>query len=187
MKKQLLTLLAVLISASTFAQSTATFKLTPNGFVNANDTSKHFIVFDLPGKSQAELYSASLTYMTSNYVSPKDVISKVENEVLTVNGYEPGAIKNTSLQTPFDMNYTVVFKFKDGKIKVEDPTFRLTVGARTLYLVYPGFSINGQDVGIYGKNGKIKSERAIGDLEKFFNKYIAKYIQGITKGNITDW
>lgn len=35
--------------------------------------------------------------------------------------------------------------------------------------------MNGQEVGIYGKNGKVKSEKAIIDLNKFFNEYIEKY------------
>lgn len=189
MKKSLLTLIAIAVTTVSFAQTTNTqnFKLTPHGFVNALDTAKDFIVIDAPGKTQQDLYKASLIYFSSTYVSPKDVISKVENEVLTINGYQKNAIQINKLADAFDINYTVVVKFRDGKIKIEAPSFRLAAGPRTLYLVYTGFSMDGHDVGIYGKNGKVKHDRPIADLEKFFADYIAKYSASAASTKKDNW
>lgn len=186
MKKQLLTLVAIAISTLSFAQSKI-FILTPKGLVNATDTAKDFIVIDAPGKSQSDLYKSALVYFSSTYISPKDVISKVENEVLSINGYQEGVVHENRLADPFNLNYTVVLKFKDGKVKIESPSFRMNVGLRTKYLVYTGFSMDGHDSGLYGKNGKVKSERAIGDLEKFFNDFVSKYTASINNSKKDNW
>lgn len=171
MKKIILTL-ALCMPFLAFSQA---FKLTPIGFVNSSDTSKKYIVIEVPNKSSQELFKTSLLYFTSKYNSPKDVISKVEGSAITINGFQQNTIRQNGTATPFDINYTIAFQFKDGKIKIDAPTFRLNTGLRTMYLVYTGFSINGQESGIYGKNGKVKSEKAIIDLEMFFNDYLGKY------------
>lgn len=174
--------LAIISSIGVKAQ---TFKLTPNGFMSASDPSKDYVVFEFKDKKATDLYKSSLLYFNSYYVSPKDVISTVDGESITINGYSEKAVRQNGTATPFDLNYTITFMFKDGKIRINSPSFRITTGARKMYLVYTGFSMDGTEIGIYGKNGKIKLEKAIEDLENFFNTYVEKYNKGISTKS--DW
>jgi hypothetical protein len=79
-----------LILLTSFSQS---FKLTPAGFVSAADTTTTFVVIDAAGATQAQLYKKALLYLSSLYVSPKDVLSTVDNESITVNAIVERAIK----------------------------------------------------------------------------------------------
>ncbi|MBC7655085.1 MAG: DUF4468 domain-containing protein [Oligoflexus sp.] len=183
MKKSLLILtFALFVCVGTKAQ---TFKLTPEGFVSVADPAKNYAVFEYSGKNAAELYKSSLLYFNAFYVSPKDVISTVEGESITINGFSEKTVRQNGTATPFDINYTITFLFKDGKIRINSPSFNATTGLRKMYLVYTGFSMDGTEIGVYGKGGKVKLEKAIEDLENFFNVYIDKYNKGISTKS--DW
>ncbi|MGB4776136.1 MAG: hypothetical protein WBP45_13235 [Daejeonella sp.] len=171
MKNLILLFTLILIAKSSFAQ----FELTPNGFVDKSNKEKDYIVLNFEGKSKVDLYKKSLVFLNKLYVSPKNVISAVEGEAISINGVEKNSIRRTGMHR-FSNNYTVSFEFKDGKIKVNAPGFKLTSFAagheQTLYLVYSGFSIDGSEFGIYSKKGELKNEKAKNDLETFFNTYL---------------
>ncbi|MFV0565360.1 MAG: hypothetical protein ACK5NB_05945 [Flavobacteriaceae bacterium] len=81
--------------------------------------------------------------------------------------------------------------FKDNKVKIDSPIIKLTTYTgqnQTLHIYYPKFSINGSDLGIYGKKNKLKSEKAKYDLENYFNDYIDKLKKSINKYEANkDW
>lgn len=182
-------LLAIVFTLPLFAQDKY-FELTPNGFVSVTDTSKNFVVLDFDGKSQSELFKKFLITITTDYRSPQDVISKVENEVITINGIESKAIRRNKLGHNFDINYTVSIHFKDGKVKIDAPTFKLTTFTdklQTLHLNWTRININGSDLGIYGKKGKLNSEMAKNDLENMFNKLVDLLIRKDSSNGSDDW
>lgn len=184
MRRWLLTIICLLwISGTAFGQKY--FELTPDGFVNSTDHSSLYVVVDMAGKDQESLYKDALLAISSFFRSPKDVISTVENEMITVNGYQSKAIRRNKLHT-FDINYSISFEFKDEKMRIGSPSFRLTnfANLQELHLV-SNATINGTDLGIWNKKLKLKSELAKEDLEKFFDGFISLSIEKINDGE--DW
>jgi hypothetical protein len=163
------------------------FTLTPLGFVNEDDSAKTYIVIEIPGKSKQELYKAVQVYLNRVYVSPKDVMSTVEPESISANGFAQNAVRRNKMHA-FDMDYTVNLEFKDGKIKIEGPSFRLrnvfNGKIQKLWLVRNN-DLTGEDLGIWNEAFKLKSELAKEDLEEYFNKYVKKLVEGINQKS--DW
>lgn len=180
-------LLFIFFAASIATAQTPQFELTPKGFVNAAVPGQDYLVYEVPGKEKAALYNSVLLYLHSIYRNPDAVLSIVENKMITVNGSASNSIRRNSMHV-FDMDYTYVVHFKDGKMKVDAPGFELTTytGKRQeLHLVW-GWSLGGDNLGIYNKKGKLKSEKAKADLEAYFNKDIAALFAAAAEGQ-EDW
>ena len=156
-------------------------------FVNASDTSKSYIVVDFPEKSKADIYKQVERWVNKKYISPKDVVSKVDNESISINGVSKNAVRRNSMHS-FDMNYTITVEFNDNKMKINAPWFRLTnlynMKLQELHLVSNN-SFTGSDLGIWSTSLKLKSEKAKLDLEDYFTKYISELQKGIVEKN--DW
>lgn len=202
--KTLLTTFLVLLSFVSFAQDPmyesssksvvqpkekvqSLFTLTPKGFVSTEDVSKDYIVLNIDVVSQADLFKKVLGYLHKVYRSPKDVISQIDNESITVNGVQDNTIRRNRFHV-LDLNYTITYEFKDNKIKVNAPGFVITGysdGPQTLHLVANN-SFTGSSLGIYNTKHQLKSELAKEDLEFFFNKHISLLQEGLnSKGE--DW
>ncbi|MFS2666729.1 DUF4468 domain-containing protein [Candidatus Bacteroides intestinigallinarum] len=124
MKKILFLMVVMLVSSHNInAQNAMDFKLQADGtFVNIADN-KNFLVIPYEGKTQSELYLEILSSITKLYKSPKDVISKVENEIISIKGFcdDCIAVKTPGMKLRFGMEYVLRFQFKDGKIRVDAP------------------------------------------------------------------
>lgn len=124
MKKILFFFAGLLITTISIpAQNTVDFKLQENSnFINVLD-GKSYSVITYDGKSQSELYSMILTSITKLYNSPKDVISKVENEIISVNGIctDYVIVKTPGMKMHFAFKYILKFQFKDGKVRIDAP------------------------------------------------------------------
>jgi transcription initiation factor IIF auxiliary subunit len=161
--------------------------LTPNGFFNLQNTSQDFVVLEVDGNTQSELYQKVLLFLHSTYNSPKDVISQVEPVSITINGWSGKAIRRNSMHA-FDMGYSINFQFKDNKIRVSAPTFDLTTftdKTQRLELVANN-SFTGSVLGIYNTKGTLKSEHAKNDLETHFNEFI-QALNTSLKSSSEDW
>ncbi|MDC1105172.1 hypothetical protein OAT16_00605 [Prolixibacteraceae bacterium] len=176
MKYIITIILSILFTTISWSQEVDKLTLTPKGFVS-KQTNKDYIIFTLKGQSKQALYQKSLVYFNSIYKSPKNVISKVENERITVNGRSNNSIRRDSKGHVFNMDYTITVKFNEDKIKVEKPHFDLTSynKKQTLHLQWTKFSYDGSNLGIYGRKDKLKSPKAKEDLERLFNEYIEKF------------
>lgn len=163
---------------ASYAQDTIYFILTPDGFINGKEPSVSYVVLNYPEKKQDELYNAVLKYATTSFVSPQDVISKIENEVITLNGV-------TLIINGFSTLFTISFEFKEGRMKVNIPVLiRMSAIGR------PGIelTLKGGLVGIFSKNGKLKIPEAKKLLESFFNNMVYEIIDQIEKkGKAEDW
>lgn len=191
MEKKLAFLL-ILITTSIFSFSqTNKFILTEGGFKNDSDQTKDYIVLEFPGKSQADLFKSVLIFANSSFVSPKDVISKVDNESITINGFAKNAVRRTNSHV-FDLNYTLNIMFKDGKIRIAAPSINkistYTTKEQEMYLQGGTDAFAGSYFSIFNKKGEVKLEKAKEDLETYFNALDLKIQQAInTENNNKDW
>lgn len=150
----------------------AQFSLTINGFVSSNDSSKNYIVYEYTNIPKEKLYINVLKFITSNFKSAKDVVSKVDNEVISLNAFQPKQIYAKTQN--YDINYNLVVSFKDNKIKIDKPIFECTTFAygKTYRLIMSGSNGGfGSEVtiGLFKKDGKQNQEKTITYIESFIN------------------
>ena len=124
MKKTILSVVLLLtMGMFMYAQSPVNFKLQSDGTfktVDGND----FVVIQQKGKSASELYNEVLQSVTLQYNSAKDVVSKVDNSVISINGISSDCITLSGMlgvKVVFSIQYILQFQFKDEKIRVEAP------------------------------------------------------------------
>jgi hypothetical protein len=169
----------------------AQIRLTSNGFVSETDSTKNYIVVEAPGISQANLYKKTLVYLSGIYVSPKEVMSTVDNESITVNAIAAKAIKMKVLylNPNWDVNYTIGFQFKDGKIRIGQLSInKLTTRTGDIYRtgdIGPGDGPNHKE--IYNKKGELKQKDAKEGLEAYFNNYIYNLKKGVLSTKQDNW
>lgn len=187
--KVLLTIIGfVFFTQLSFAQY---FTLTPDGFVS--DDNKAFTVIDVPNKSQKQLYNEVLKGLSSIYNAPKEVLSLNEGQSITISAKDDKAISHKSKLTlidiqkrnyKYDLSYSLTFQFKDGKIRVNRPSFEckrwrvLEYRTRTksewvyLHLVKK----KNTDFAVFDKNGKLIAEETLTDLTTHFNSLITRIL-----------
>ena len=187
MKKFLITMVALL---GVCMSANAQLVLTPDGFVSATDSTKNYIVIDVKGE-QAELYKLVKGAVLSLFRSPKDVLSESFPEVLTINGFEENGVvvpRPLGLKMTYDVNFTITFKFRDGKIRIDSPSFicqNTSMGNQTIELVLRGSKNYGFGKTvvntIYNKSGDKVNEKEKKSVEDYFNKVIAKIVATATQ------
>lgn len=170
MKKFSLLALVAFLSINVSAQ----LKLTKDGFIDA-ETGKDYHIVTLDGKSQTELYNSTLIKITSMYNSAKDVVSKVDGEVITINASQPNSVKVKTLL--YNVDYTLTLKFKDGRIRFDSPTFVARQFYNNKKYVVTMTGSNGGfgtevKVGLFRKNGDVANEKGVLSIEDFFNNLI---------------
>lgn len=107
-------------------------------YVNPNSETDYY-VFNYEGESQASLYNKALMGVTKTFVSAKDVVSKVEKSIISINStqvlsYTIGGL----IPAKNYVNYVVEIEFKEGRIKVNVPTI---IGIRDAKGELPSFRI----------------------------------------------
>lgn len=120
MKKILFILLIIPFLCS--AQK-ANFKLQSDASFLLDNGNKYYVM-EAKG-SQSDLYKKVLSSITKIYVSPKNVISKVENDMISINGISEDFLTYNGMmgvKVLFSMQYNLQFQFKDEKIRVDAPT-----------------------------------------------------------------
>lgn len=196
--KKICLLLFLFIPSMLFAQ----FKLTIDGFVDEKDTSKNYIVYEFEDKSQESLYNSVLMFINKTYRSPKDVINEVKPEMVTISGFQEACISVTkpkkvlgntySAGGGFDLSYNMSFRFKEGKIRIDAPSFecKSEKNGRKSELVLSG-SNGGLGVvsktGLFKKNGEPSREHAIKMLEDFFNAISISIKESISDESKDNW
>lgn len=91
----------------------------------------------------------------------------------------------TSLISTFDINYTITILFKDGKIRINNPTInKLNISGSPS----DTFGIAGYNgTAVFHVKGKLLAEETKTSIEEFFNSYIDNLKQAIEKGENTNW
>lgn len=182
-KLSIILLLFSLYSTSVFSQ----FELTKDG-LKVKDSDKDYLICEFTGKTQSEVYISVLKTLTLKYKSAKHVLSKVENETISIKGYESayiGAEKMLGVYLfLYDLDYKINISFRDDKIKIDIPTieFISEIGNnRKLTL-----SDSGMFKAPIFKKDKVKEEGAKQRIEDFFNTLVAEIKQGV-ESEKEDW
>lgn len=179
----------LLITNPIFSQ----FKLTINGFVNYEDNNKNYVVANIEEHSKEVLYSNVLRYLTQVYSSPKEVLSTMENEVITVNAIQPKQIPCKTLK--YDIHYSFSISFRDGRMRFDSPAFTCkTFYSNKPYLLVmtggnSGFG-NEVKIGLFKKDGKRAQEKTIESIELFFNSFFSNICSAAEGSEISsndDW
>jgi hypothetical protein len=188
------TLFLLVVFFAVVFKSQAQFVLTPIGFVDSKDESKSYIVIEFTGKTQGELFKAAQIYLSSLYANPKEILSVIDNEVISVKGMNSNAIKAKTgfVVNHFDVEYIIKFMFKDGKIRVDSPVpfnmQQVVTGTLRHMTVNPeGYSTLEGNIYVFNKKGDVKNEVGKKGLEYFFNKYLADFVDAIKANKNANW
>ncbi|UPZ35518.1 hypothetical protein MUB18_15550 [Sphingobacterium sp. PCS056] len=198
MKKIFSMAVLVLLTQLSFAQY---FKLTDKGFVS--NENHDFAVVEVPNVKQMDVYKNVLNAINSLYSNPQKGLSVLEGESITLTAYEEkalpvrhggGGLGKSNYQ--YDLSYTLSFLFKDGKIRMNSPTFELRrwyertskngsnwgrSGWRMLNLVED----KKNSTAIYDQNGKLILEDAANGLNTHLNALLKQIID--KSNTINNW
>jgi hypothetical protein len=153
MKKLLLGSLLLLSTLSSSQQTE--FKFTKNGFTD-------FVVTQVDGKTQSDLYKKVLDWVQVTYRNPKEVLkAQIENDYVRIEGSKSNSLctKALGMATCWDIRYQIEIYVKDGKYKFD--VIRLEFYLKATQYSSGGwydFPINGTDYSAYYKeSGEIKN------------------------------
>lgn len=184
MRRLFMLIFFALVALSARAQ----FVLTADGMTIENE--KEYYVVDIPGKSQAELFTALETWIGGHFVSPNDVVNKSSaNNQITLNAIAKGVSKmpGRAIKMPLDMNFTWQIMIKDGKIRFNVPSINSLVAkghtVQTLHIVRPSVVTDG----IFKKDGTLVDEYSKTQIENFFNENAASIVASMKDNSNSDW
>lgn len=91
--------------------------IIPEGVLVDSITGKPYRIENQDG-SQAELYKKILKNVHTMFASPNDVVSTIENELISVRGVTETHIKYMGINGLLEPTISVKVEFKDGRIRV---------------------------------------------------------------------
>lgn len=99
---------------------------TNAGLVSAQDATKDYLIYEVPGMSASDLKASTLTTISSMYCSPKDVVTSLSDNMIQLEGYISRAYysKTSDSVYPVDFSFTWTMQFKDGKIRINIPRIK---------------------------------------------------------------
>lgn len=193
--KNIFTLLAFILSVSLSAQyfETSETQVTtgPKALQGKYKKLSTSSVVEKEG-SAAELYQKTINWVNENYKSPEDVIKgKIENEYIKISGSLDALVlgKVLGLAQTYNGRYTMEFRFKDGRFKVDILSTEIYVSAGQYGSFWQDFTLNFKVANRKGKDtyGGVKSyERA----NSYFNEIvddIVNYKEGNSSASDDDW
>lgn len=172
-----------------------TFELTAHGFVDSLNMQNDYIVVPFEGSSQTEIYNLALSAVGKHFVSPKDRISKVEYSQINLNGIIPAVTyENWMGKLYYDLNYNLIFEFKDGKMKINSPIINDVVrdapfGAKKHIFLSEserGSAISGHKA-LFKNNGKVNEKKHKENIERAMNSFICLIVAEMKNPKNADW
>lgn len=180
MKRITLVISLFLTTSVLFSQK---LELSTVGLTVEGNPSSKYIIVEREG-TQKDLYNTIKSFIASKYVSPKDVMSESEYETITLNAVSSNKIivKKFLGYLGITMNYTIVFHFKDGRIRIDMPNInKMTSQSGSTYYQLTINQNDNHDYSsdhfyIFDKKGKLKNTTAKEGIENFFNAFISDII-----------
>lgn len=194
MRRLLLVLAAVCVAATASAQ----FKLTPGGFVNATEPTKKYIVVSAPEMDKGEIFNAVISYLEDNFNYGCCRIDNSGNDILTFsmdcpsrNDHTmacPNGIYSDVKDRAFVHNFSITFRFKDEKLRVDTPQltgFVIPIGKRYYHASFynPTRKSNRNLFKATGEPARNR-EGLIAGLENYFNTIVNGVL---TSTDDNDW
>ena len=193
MRKCLLIVIS-LFSCVLYAKAQS-FELTAKGFVNSSQQEVNYIIIPFEGKSQTEIFNMALAAIGKNFVSPQNVINKVEYSQININGLLENVTqrKPMGMVLPFDMKFNLILEFKDGKMKLNAPIIRdieqqgfadvhiyLTTAERGSTFLVHNFAL-------FKNNGKVNEKKHKENIQEATNNLIASILNDMNAVENADW
>lgn len=173
MKKIFQLLLVLCLPVAAHAQY---FELTPDGFVNASDPSKKYVVLEFPDNDQKQAYDKVDQYFQSVTGKTYDVV-RVPNDRISATATEKIEALAGIFKRPYDTQYTLTIRFKDGRIRIDAPSIDQMSAEDGKLRLYPTEPQKGVDAYfIFGKDDKVKNNPGKENLEEFFNDFVNEII-----------
>ena len=189
MRRILLITLLVFCTANICAQDTIDFRLQYDGSYLNHDDKKNYVVIPFEGKTKEDLYSKTLIALTKMYNSPKDVISKVDGEVISVNGIIKDCVILRGImgsKSFYSIQYVLQFQFKDAKVRVDAPVItRIFSNDKPTY-ISPQIWLEENKVFKNGKQNYLRQE-AINGFNKPLNNLINNILSNMGNTKKDDW
>lgn len=166
----------LLFASSAFSQY---FTLAPTGFVSKENLD--YAVVEVPGAKQQELYDNVLKSINSLFSNPKDGLTLIPGQAITLAGYKNRGLKTSGFSKAYyDVDYTLSFLFKDGKIRINSPTFSAQI------MNYNGTWNKMNVKKFYFKgNGEPRGEKNHEYVNTYFNDLIKSILD--KSANIENW
>jgi hypothetical protein len=187
MKNTLFLFILIAFSVISHAQTRTVFELTPKGFINKSDTALNYIIQDYAGTSKDELYRRTVKYLSKQFASPKDVLSLVENESITINAIED-RVPVKSYSGRFTLNYTLTIEFKDNKLRILAPSINRIYGYPVRDVIEIGILPAAQySRSIFTDKGVLKLDTTKKFIDLTFQAWVVKIAMGIEEGKTDNW
>ena len=127
MKKLFLAWCLAIICSNIYAQNdNIYFEWQPNGTMLTKEGT-NFQIIQLEGKSKQTLYNELLLSASTLFNSPKDTISSIENQLISIKAIQPVIWNTGGLLGGVTVNIHYVLKIhiKDNRVKIDAPYFSL--------------------------------------------------------------
>lgn len=107
-------------------ENSVKFSLNHDGTMLTED-GKNFKVIQYDGESKESIYNKLLLGITSLFNDPKTVISKLENQMISLSGIQGinWNVKGLLGTIRVDFHYVIKFHIKDNRVKVDSPYFTM--------------------------------------------------------------
>lgn len=190
MKKIILSFLWILLCNTAIGQVSSYFQLTPDGF-RTNEGSTYFVI-QQDGCSAADLYNRVLLSVGRQFKSPKDVISTVVNQQISINAIYPDIVKVKGFSGMADARFIVIFEFKESRMRIIAPeilSFNNEYGAEILYICQKTKALTQtKDQSIFDyKTRNVRMTEYKATIENAFNALIHNLIYTTTNTNNDNW
>lgn len=169
----------------------AQFEIVPGGFINKENPSQNYVVFNFDDQKASDLYAKVISSITSKYISPDDVTSNIPNEMINLRGVYKDIcqVKVLGKKFTYTLECNLIFRFKDNRIRVDTPS------ENKLY-TYSGYmdkcylfldkGKNSTDLYLFKTNGDIRYKEAKDEIEIFINGLINSLIYDTDNSNNND-
>ncbi len=172
--------MAFFFSIGIYAQNVVNFSLKPDGtFVSEDGNS--YVVVKFEGKTAQDLYNTVKANVLTLYNSPQNVLNEIEPTNITIRAMSDvlhSTYKLGSAFTEYKAMYTLVFQFKDGKIRVNAPEIDRNLKVNATAVPLPKTFISLID-DWFDKKGVVKKNKQdkVSKIEALFN-YPINYLLG---------
>lgn len=153
------------------------------------ENNPEYMVKEFQGLSAERLYGDVKNFIVSSFKSSKNVLSE-SGEILSVNGvsYRDAYIKYMGTKLRLIIDYTLIVKVKDGKIRIDTPVINsIKTDTNPEQVVYVKKGSNSmRTFYVYKKNGDIRYKDFEPTVLDYFNKFINNLIAAIGSPD-NDW
>lgn len=171
-----------------FAQS---MKITADGFMDANDVSKKYIVLDFPNILKERLFIETIKYINANYPRPEEITNVLENEQIVITGHDWVKVGLGVLSGGGDTDAQYCYKydlqFRDGKIRFEPIFDCIKFGSSTIVSLIGKKSFGNPTSGLFDEKGKVISSREVEIVDQQINRFIDSLQKKISSMTSDNW